>query len=479
MLRRVGIGKKRDCRAVRAEGWRPQTWGCLAAASLAVALGLDGCRSGIETCEPGDVRACPVPSCRGRQECRADGTFGPCDCGGSAGTGAAGAAGSSLFGGTSGSGFDAFAGNGGALGSAGIGGAGGFNSPLGRPCRADDACDGLECLTTSSLSQLGNGGPAGGYCSYPCVVGSDDCQFLGFGAECIDFGSPGKPNGYCMQGCRFGPPAQVGFDPKKCQGRADRACSPALASVGTSCVKDSDCGADLVCAGTCSRKVAVCLPQCNDDAECDGGFKCDPRSGLCRSTIESGKAIGAACTMPPVAGPDSDAGDSGSDGGRDSGVDAASDSGPGGASDSGRADGALEASPDARTTDECRGFCQPFTSSPGKPPSAFACSERCTLGVVFSCGSTQQNGISSLCMAEALERGVGDMGVCVQLCDCDANCAHPDFVCNEFQQPSVKTLTNHQGYCGLAIATDGGVRSGIRCASDAAADVPSADGRSD
>jgi hypothetical protein len=177
------------------------------------------------------------------------------------------------------------------------------------------------------------------------------------------------------------------------------------------------------------------------------------------------------CTPPPPPPPGSDAGNSSADAGRD--ASATLDASVAEGSPDSRADGGA-------SSEECRGQCQAFSSGSGKAPAAFACSERCTIGEVFACGVPQIGPTNpapapAICMAspsELLERGVGDLGLCVQLCSCNANCSHPDFVCIEFEDKSFKTITRQEGYCALRLGMDGGLRTGIAsCPADAGSDA--------
>jgi hypothetical protein len=152
----------------------------------------------------------------------------------------------------------------------------------------------------------------------------------------------------------------------------------------------------------------VCFPSCNDDSACPGAY-CQPANGVC-TKVASGSAW-SEIGQPEAAG-------------CHSGV----VSGPG-------------------------GFC---TAS-------------CTLGVVPTCKwpgpGTKAN---AACLRGPASPGQGDLGECVQLCDCDNDC-HAALTCTALGG-SFPMSTGRMGACG----TTG---TGIACG-DAAADSGS-DGSAD
>ena len=127
-------------------------------------------------------------------------------------------------------------------------------------------CGNGHCIEpTESVPFLGNGGPAGGYCSKVCETG-DDCGEPGI---CVK----GEERKECYLLCETGPQGVAiddPLDPAKCRGREDVRCTE-------------------------FPEATVCVPSCGSDSECDGGRVCDPRSRSCVDVLNRGLPMGAAC----------------------------------------------------------------------------------------------------------------------------------------------------------------------------------------
>ncbi len=155
-------------------------------------------------------------------------------------------------------------------GTAGTGGGGPTNAALGKRCAdASDCGTPLTCLAATSTA-LDGGGPPGGLCTLPC---SDhlDCEAIDEDSRCEALGTGGT---FCVERCTVGPFGLMQFDPRKCHGREEFACSP----LGSSAARPT------------------CLPQCNADGDCPEGRHCDPKDGLCRDVPRKGLPTGAACS---------------------------------------------------------------------------------------------------------------------------------------------------------------------------------------
>jgi hypothetical protein len=118
------------------------------------------------------------------------------------------------------------------------------------------------CLVASMANF---GGIPGGTCSRQC--NSD--------AECPAASSCFVPNpvtggGFCVERCTIGPAGGADFDPNKCHGRQDFACTPA------------------------AQTGAACLPRCNVNADCQGQ-PCNLASGFCTSPLGNAPT-GTMCT---------------------------------------------------------------------------------------------------------------------------------------------------------------------------------------
>ena len=156
------------------------------------------------------------------------------------------------------------------------------------------------------------------------------------------------------------------------------------------------------------------MPICADDSDC-GTRKCDLGTGSCVDALPGGLPIGSPCT----------------------------------ASSTG--------------TDACNGFCLPLTNA---DPSPGFCSAACRYGSLQGCGYR----LGKLDASAAVPGGcavpdsydgtaashVGDVGLCLQLCDTPSDCLAPDMTC----ELATQQLFQH-GVCIPAdTTTDGGTPEG-------------------
>jgi len=340
--------------------------------------------------------------------------------GGGAGTGGSVVGGG---GGVGGSGATGATGGTGATGATGAtGGTGGSSTAtkLGAKCTKDAECGaGLTCLLANS-GALDGGGPAKGLCSTECSADPSVCGQFGQSAICLTYDN-GK--GYCLEGCKFGPETLDQFDPKKCHGRPEMACSGLLGSTaGAACGPPTyDCPTGEACGNDdkCHPVIPACMPRCNSDADCGTGLKCSPETGTCSATAPTGKKLGEACTSDPDAG-----------------------------------------------TDDCEGICINYGDS------LRACGSACTIGANPSCGWSGTGPAPSFCIyatsvvADNGGPGLGDLGLCIQFCDCNSDCKAPGLVCSDFGSStgaqSIKNFTKRKGACfNPKNSQDGGINPGI------------------
>jgi hypothetical protein len=306
------------------------------------------CASTSECCEP--LSTCVGGTCLSNP-----------DGGGGGGAGGAG-------GGAAGAGGAA---GGGVAGTGGVVPEGG-TAALGAVCTSSSVCGGLTCLTAAN-SDLWGGGPANGYCTMDCSgslvsdSAADPCTPIGGICVVASLTSP-PTRAYCVKKCTPGPAMGSGdfgkFDPNKCHGRKDVACTPFQDEQG-----------NPVASG--------CLPNCTDDSQCAAaGKKCDPSSAVCVTAPHTGLAFGSNCTQWAL-----------SDG----------DAGTG-----------------------CAGLCLGVIKCPDASASdpnyaAFFCTQSCVLGDFNSCGYQKQPQAGICVWAEA-SAGNGDMAFCGQMCDTNADC---------------------------------------------------------
>jgi hypothetical protein len=105
------------------------------------------------------------------------------------------------------------------------------------------------------------------------------------------------------------------------------------------------------------------------------------------------------------------------------------------------------------------------------------CSGLCTFGV-GGCGSTSvmpEKAGDPSCFPAFSGGGRGDMGLCIQTCNCDDDCDADKFVCAQI--PGAFEALGVQGFCfefDLAISSDSEVVLGVECIeSDAGGDAMS------
>ena len=156
----------------------------------------------------------------------------------------------------------------GGVGAVGGGGVGGGSAALGRACVSDAECGpNLFCLGPNNK----NWAPARGLCTTQCPATGAGCEGIAPGARCAALGPPQAQEFYCLEGCQPGPPGAQSFDPNKCHGRQEVACTEQAAGG------------------------RLCQPTCNGNLDCPSGYSCNPKLGLCTQAAASGKPIGAAC----------------------------------------------------------------------------------------------------------------------------------------------------------------------------------------
>ena len=289
----------------------------------------------------------------------------------------------------------------------GNGGAGGVDTialeiRLGLHCQRDTDCgQGLHCLGADQDHSGGVGAPAGGLCTVDCSNDAD-CRSFDPHAVCgtldeypIMGGVAEEPTlRLCMAGCAFGEP--TGDD--KCHGQRDMACRPFAPNDAVNCEStDAKCPSGSFCfRGYCRE--AACGPRCNVDADCGDGRVCNPGSGLCDEQA-----------VPSPTGLDC----------------------PG------------DQDPDSTACGD--GTCLLLFSD--GVTDLRMCTQSCTYGKL--CGD------DGACVMPRMEVSAGgDIGYCMQRCDCDADCRHPLQKCFEWASPAVQERFQSRGVCDLAVDGD-------------------------
>jgi hypothetical protein len=341
----------------------------------------------------------------------ASGGSGNAAVGGSNSSGSGGSGVAAGAGGMSGGGNEARGGStsGTAGGGSGAGGAVVPTANIGAECEADADCgSGLLCITPNSTI-FGSGGPAGGLCSRVCEV-AEDC---GANAYCVPF-EEDATSGYCIEACQTGSAGEP-----KCHQRSNLACGLlALVPTSVACSSIADCGGDQLCdidASTCGDIIPGCVPTCSGDFDCEAGQYCSFSSGLCTAGTRSGLDIGELCDP-------------------------------------------------SASTDPCSGFCS-ATNAAG---TEGICSALCTLSPTLrGCGWNGEGGAEAACLfgtalSPAGEAGVGDIGLCGALCDCNDDCHAANDRCMDETGGDVLSLFGRNGYC-RTLAADETESDSIAC----------------
>jgi hypothetical protein len=284
----------------------------------------------------------------------------------------------------------------GAAGAEETGGAAGapeMPGALGAPCNADrDCAENLTCLTRDGL--LDGSGPPNGLCTIACFS-SYDCATIEGTSRCLLFS---QTEAYCVEGCALG-----NVEGTKCSNRSDFACAFSdIVPDGTYCDAQTreGCAPDLVCANTgqCMATYEGCVYGCRGDFDCTPGF-CDFTTGLCQPEDSNKLPTGSPCELHAPDEPD-----------------------------------------------PCDGYCYP--SLPNY--TIGVCRAKCTrLRDDTGCGWNGEGPADSACLLRALEDGVGvgDVGLCIGLCDCNADCPVEGELCVDPNLPAFKSTFGRNGVC--------------------------------
>ncbi|HVU03984.1 MAG TPA: hypothetical protein VHE30_19630 [Polyangiaceae bacterium] len=286
-------------------------------------------------------------------------------------------------------------------------------------CRADGAgFDGCICAQqqgTGDGGALAEKGPHSGLLGAECLT-DDECRpgMICLGSTTTKLGGEGPGNGLCSADCTKDASTCTKLDPKSTCVLSDPAdkgsasyCFPNCA-LGNPGADDDKCRSrgDLACTEqTAGSGKGYCRPACQNDGEC-APRHCNLSTGLCADLAPTGSPIGAACT-PSVS---------------------------------------------------CTGGCLEHNASYSE------CSGACTLGAV-GCGENRDDGppYDTYCLIEPRGSGLGDLGYCAKLCDCDSDCGRTDSICSP-TEPSTQRDTGRKGVCSAATYADGSPRQNLPCA---------------
>jgi hypothetical protein len=248
----------------------------------------------------------------------------------------------------------------------------------------------------TQTSQLFDGkSPGGGLCTLPCQSDAE-CLDVVAGSYCVAFDADLTAT-YCLEGCQTG----LAGEPK-CHERPDFACTLiGVVPTATACTTSDECAVNQLCATTeqvCGDVVTGCAPNCGGDFDCAPGNFCDFTTGLCATVEPPGLPIGDRCD------------------------------------------------PNAET-DPCNGFCQ----AKDEAGTEGVCAAFCTLAPgLLGCGWDGNGPADAACLfltRLSADPGIGDVGICGALCDCNADCTATDDRCVDESNGEIMTLWGRAGYC--------------------------------
>jgi hypothetical protein len=223
----------------------------------------------------------------------------------------------------------------------------------------------------------------------PCKANTDCKSDLTCIKSTDDLLGGGPAGGYCSLPCSINGDC-VAFGGRCVRGDGVQALCLLSCTPGPAVDITPKCGdrRDVACEGLVSgtsmmASGGACFPFCADDSEC-GTRKCDIGSGQCVDTLPTGLPIGSGCTANVM-------------------------------------------------PDPCNGVCAPLENGTGPVPGL--CTALCRYGRLEGCGYRvgALDASSSVAAACAIpgsqDDDIGDIGLCLQLCDADGDCLAPDFAC--------------------------------------------------
>jgi hypothetical protein len=273
-------------------------------------------------------------------------------------------------------------------------------------CSADG--QGFGACSCGSTPLDGSGGIVGAAC------GSDaDCSG---GATCLTaeskgwLGAGGPAGGYCTFSCVETADCALHDPWSRCVPLGP---DDSLYCIRTCLSQDAEPGeakclnrTDLACVSVAAAGVALiaperqpgdCFPLCGSDEECPSGKVCHRQGGICTDLPSPGAPVGSSCTL----------------------------------------------------TSNCDGrMCEDRSSGVG------VCTAQCVLGSLSGCGyaatsSSREVGcVTPLVSSGRFSEGPGDLGLCQELCDVDADCLRntTGFACRPLNQ-ELAAFLGRSGAC--------------------------------
>jgi hypothetical protein len=252
----------------------------------------------------------------------------------------------------------------------------------------------------------------------PCVRDSD-CEGV---LSCLtSTGSAwlggGAPHGYCTATCDTDGDCETIEADAVCVGVGSQAVCVATCLAGDSGAKCQN-RVDVACDPIVffDFGISICRPMCRNDEDCDGRL-CDLGSGACVSQLPDGDPIGSSCN--PSLGIDES----------------------------------------TCATGQCLPGATPGTDGLG------VCTGLCTVGA-GGCGTTEGmlDAGEPFCLPMWGGTTVGDLGLCMQSCNCDDDCDAEGFRCGRY--PGALEGIGIEGFCfefDSELATEGIIEFGLTC----------------
>lgn len=227
----------------------------------------------------------------------------------------------------------------------------------------------------------------------------------------------GPSNGFCTADCNAGGDELcMGIDPDSiCIGVTETLayCTPTCLPgdvAATKCQDRPDVACDPITLSDAG--IAFCRPMCRGDGDCEGRA-CDLSSGSCVDELPDGDPIGATCD------------------------------------------------PNAATNNCTTSFCM-SGSTEGTADNGY-CTGLCTVGT-GGCGSSDGTLAAGdgFCLPAWSGTSVGDLGLCTQSCNCDAECGAENFRCGRY--PGASEQLGVEGFCfefDAEFTEDSGIEFGL------------------
>ncbi len=270
------------------------------------------------------------------------------------------------------------------------------------------SCPAKQDRANDTLRQIGNACKSDSDCSAGafCLLPQSNSWFGG-----------GPPQGICSADCTSNADACLVFSSAICiQSNSDSQSTPKNALCFRSCTVGKGSVAQPSCSSTghqacelvsSASNTGFCRPFCVFDGDCVTNH-CDRRSGAC------------VAEAPPVE--------------VSSFADSCSSSGSG-----------------------CSGVCLSLADGYS------VCTHRCAYGNLSDCSVKDSDPTTAVCAYSGMSSGLGDLGYCAQLCNCNDQCSAAGFICSAFGDTALVQQLGAVGICAPGVDSSGTRLVGTPC----------------